>query len=137
MQVSTWKATLLERSGRLVLVDSTLVATPIYHLLSLDLSPWFFNCINKLLREFFWSAALEARKGQCVVAWDMICSPKICGGLGVKNPRLLNLALRMRWRWMEMGENDKPWKGIHFSIPAEVDGLFRDAMQCDLGAARD
>jgi hypothetical protein len=55
--VPTWKASLLERSGRLVLLDSTLAATPIYHMLSLDLPPWFFNCLNKLLKGFFWSAA--------------------------------------------------------------------------------
>ncbi|KAK1694879.1 hypothetical protein QYE76_011576 [Lolium multiflorum] len=94
--VPTWKSKLLERSGRLVLINSTLTATPAYHMLSLDLPPWFFKCANKLIKGFFWSAAMEARKGQCIVAWDSVCSPKFLGGLGVKNLRLLNLALRIR-----------------------------------------
>jgi hypothetical protein len=129
----TWKASLLERSGRLILVNSTLVATPVYHMLSLDLPPWFFNCVNKLLRGFFWSAAMEARRGQCVVAWDSICSPKHLGGLGVKNLRLLNLALRTRWRWHERAEEDKPWKGLRFSLPEEAEEIFTTGLHCTLG----
>jgi hypothetical protein len=61
--VPTWKAKLLERSGRLVLVNSTLSATPIHHMLALDLPPWFFSCVDKMLRGFFWSVAMEEKKG--------------------------------------------------------------------------
>ncbi|KAK1631503.1 hypothetical protein QYE76_005818 [Lolium multiflorum] len=131
--VPRWKAGMLERSGRLVLVDSTLTATPIYHLLSLDLPPWFFDKVNKLLRGFFWSASTEARRGQCAVAWDMICSPKILGGLGVKNLRLLNLALRTRWHWLELEDQGKPWKGLQFALPQQAEEVFRAAISCQLG----
>jgi hypothetical protein len=58
---------MLERSGMLVLVDSTLTATPMYHPLSLDLPPWFFNSLNKWLQGFFWSTSTEARRGKCAV----------------------------------------------------------------------
>ena len=51
--VPTWKASLLEKSGRTILIDSTLTATAVYHMLSLDLPPWFFEAMNKLLRGFF------------------------------------------------------------------------------------
>ena len=125
--VPTWKASLLERSGRLVLLDSTLTATPVYHMLSLDLPQWFFNSVNKILKGFFWSAATEARRGQCVVAWDMVCSPKELGGLGVKNLKLMNHALRMRWRWMQLVDRDKPWQGLDFTIPDEAEQVFLTA----------
>jgi hypothetical protein len=131
--VLTWKSKLLECSGRLVLVNSTLTATPVYHMLSLDLPPWFFKCANKLIKGFFWSAAMEARSGQCIVAWDSVCTPKSLGGLGVKNLRLLNLALRIRWRWMEFGEDDKPWQGLSFRIQDEAEELFQTAVECRLG----
>jgi hypothetical protein len=67
VHVPTWKAGMLERSGMLVLVDSTLTATPMYHPLSLDLPPWFFNSMNKWLQGFFWSTSTKARRGQCAV----------------------------------------------------------------------
>jgi hypothetical protein len=35
--IPTWKASMLERSGRLTLIDSSIAATPIYHMLCLDL----------------------------------------------------------------------------------------------------
>ena len=51
--VPTWKAGLLKKSDRLILMDSTLTATPVYHMLSIDLPPWFFACVNKLLWGLF------------------------------------------------------------------------------------
>jgi hypothetical protein len=63
-------------------------------------------------------------QGQCAVAWDMVCSPKLLGGLGLKNQKLLNLALRMRWKWMELAEVAKPWNGLEFDIPEEANNLF-------------
>jgi hypothetical protein len=96
--VPAWTASFLKKSGRPIYINAKLTATPIYHMLLLDLPPWFFNVCNKLLRGFFWSAMLEARKGHCVIAWDKVCQPKDIGGLGVKNLKLLNHAFDMRWR---------------------------------------
>jgi hypothetical protein len=74
-------------------------------MLWLDLSQWFFDYVNMLECGFLWSVAMQARRGQCTVAWDMVCSAKLLGGLGLKNLKLLNLALRMRWKWMELAED--------------------------------
>jgi hypothetical protein len=63
----------------------------------------------------------------------MICSPKIFGGLGVKNLRLLNLALRTRWRWLELEDQGKPWKGLQFALPQQAEEVFRAAISCQLG----
>jgi hypothetical protein len=63
----------------------------------------------------------------------MVCSPKQLGGLGLKNLKLLNLALRMRWKWLELMEEDKPWSGLEFDIPMEANNMFRAATLCVLG----
>jgi hypothetical protein len=102
-------------------------------MLCLDLPQWFFDYANKIERGFFWSASTQARQGQCMVAWDMTCSPKALGGLGLKNLKLLNMALRMRWRWLELAEEDKPWKGLEFEIPKNAEELFMAATRCTLG----
>jgi hypothetical protein len=82
--VPAWTATLLKKSVRLVYINAKLAAGPIYHMLSLDLPPWFFNTANKLLRGFFWSAVVKAKRGSCVVAWDTICKPKELGALALR-----------------------------------------------------
>jgi hypothetical protein len=68
-----------------------------------------------------------------MVAWDMVCSPKLLGGLGLKNLKLFNVALRMRWRWLELAEEEKPWHGLEFDIPEEAEALFKAAAMCVLG----
>lgn len=52
-QLPTWRASLLKRDGRLVLVNSKLTAMPIFHMMALDLPPWFFKCVHKLRHGFF------------------------------------------------------------------------------------
>jgi hypothetical protein len=42
-----WKASLLNKAGRLVLVRVVLTAAPIYLLIAMDLSKWFFKAIDK------------------------------------------------------------------------------------------
>jgi hypothetical protein len=68
---------------------------------------------------------MEVHGGQCMVAWDMVCSSKPLGGLGLKNLKVLNLALHMRWCWLELAEEDKPWKGLDFNILEKSENLFK------------
>jgi hypothetical protein len=68
-----------------------------------------------------------------MAAWDVVCSPKHLGGLEVKNLRLMNLALRMRWLWLEKEEVGKPWRGLDFTLLPEAEELFKAATTCVLG----
>jgi hypothetical protein len=82
-------------------MNSKLATSQIYHMLSLDLPPWFFNTVNKLVRGFFWLAMTEARNGHCVVACDIVFTPKDLGGLGVNILKLLNHAHALEvWGWL-------------------------------------
>jgi hypothetical protein len=42
-----WKASLMNKAGRLVMVKVLLSAAPIYNLIALDLPKWFFKAIDK------------------------------------------------------------------------------------------
>ena len=63
----------------------------------------------------------------------MVCTPKDQGGLGVKCLRTRNLALRMRWRWCELTDKQRPWHGLSFSIPRDAESMFLAAVDCTLG----
>lgn len=128
-----WKVSMTRRAGRLVLINSTLIATTIYPMLVLDLPPWFLSCIDKICRAFFWCGHEAAKGGSCLVNWNLVCTPKEYGGLGVKNLRLLNRALLMKWKWLEKAAVDKPWEGLQIDVPKEVIALFDASVDISLG----
>jgi hypothetical protein len=44
-----------------------------------------------------------------LVAWDKVASPKLLGGMGIPNLKLLNPALRCRWAWLQKVDPTKAW----------------------------
>jgi hypothetical protein len=63
-----WKARLMMREGRLVYVQAVMTASVAYHLLALDVDPWFIKAVDNLRRGFFWAGKEDARGGSCMVA---------------------------------------------------------------------
>jgi hypothetical protein len=53
--------------------------------------------------------------------------------LGIKNLRLLNTALRMRWRWFDQTGEAKPWSGLQFNLSVDAEQLFLTATTYKLG----
>lgn len=100
-KLRTWRATLLDRVGHHLLVQTVLCAMPIHAMMALDIPPKVLASIVKIYRGFLWVHKADARGGQCAVAWDTVCTPKWCGGLGLPNLRWLNMALRARWAWLK------------------------------------
>ena len=52
-----WKANLLTKAGRTVLVKVKLSAIPVHTTLAISLSPWVIQCIDKRRRAFLWKGA--------------------------------------------------------------------------------
>ncbi|KAM0859252.1 hypothetical protein ACQ4PT_047323 [Festuca glaucescens] len=128
-----WKARLMTREGRVVYVQAVMTASVVYHLLALDVDPWFIKAVDKLRRGFLWAGKEDARGGSCAVAWNLVCQPKSLGGLGLHNFRWLNVALRTRWLWLQRTDGSKPWLGLDVQVGCEACTLFNASVQIEVG----
>lgn len=130
-----WKAALLPKSGRLLLIQSVLCAIPVHSMLALDLPAKTLAALAKICRGFLWCGK-EARGGNCSVAWDVVCRPKWAGGLGLPNIQWLNRALQARWPWLQKADKSRPWAEFQILVPAEALELVRAAAGTTIGNGR-
>jgi len=128
-----WKASLMNRAGRLVMVKVVLTTAPIYHLIAMDLPKWFFKAINKKRRGFLWKGHDQANGGNCLVAWEKVQRPLKYGGLGVHNLEFFGWALRIRWLWDQKTNPDRPWAGLPVEVPPKAKALFDVAVDAIVG----
>lgn len=104
-----WKPKLLSPDGRLRLIKSVLTALPVHFMSVLILPRWAIKDFNKKCRAFLWKGQEEVNGGHCLVAWDAVCGPVECGGLGVKNLDLFGQALRMKRLVRQLEQKGRPW----------------------------
>jgi hypothetical protein len=57
--------------------------------------------IGSIRRAYLWVACDKVTRGKCKVTWELVCKPKIHGGLGILNLTKFASALRIRWLWNE------------------------------------
>lgn len=101
-----WKKAFLSRGGRLTLIQSVLSSIPIYYL-SLFRAR-VIEAIEKLMRDFLWEGG-DLLGGEHLVAWDLVCRPKLKGGLGIGKVLARNKALLMKWIWRFPKERNALW----------------------------
>ena len=107
-QLPGWKADLLTREGRKVLVQFVLTSMLVYLVMTMDLPPWALKAIDKIRRGFLWKGRKDVNGGHCLLAWPKVARPQELGGLGISSLQQLGWALRMRWLWLQKTEPDKP-----------------------------
>ena len=96
-----WKADLLTKAGRKVLVQFVLTSMLIYLVMALELPAWALKAIDKIRRGFLWKGRKDARGGHCLIAWAKVTRPPELGGLGIYNLQFMCWALRLRWIWLQ------------------------------------
>lgn len=107
-RMGAWKASTLSLAGRITLVRSVLNSLPIYYMQTSLIPNQVCNELDKIARDFTWGSSRERRKVS-LVAWEKLCLPTQCGGLGLKYTRRMNEALLMKLGWELTTCTDKLW----------------------------
>ncbi|XP_016168738.1 uncharacterized protein LOC107611308 [Arachis ipaensis] len=110
-KLSIWKAKILNRAGKLVLIKSVLNSLPVYYLSLYKMSKVVAEKLISLQRRFLWSKE-DGRHGMVMVRWEVVQAPKKLGGLGVGDAMVRNSALLLKWWWRFSKEDCPLWKKV-------------------------
>lgn len=93
-----WRQKTLSLAGRTVLIKSIAMAIPSYSMQTILLPLGLCDKMDKHIRKFWWGFG-EQKRGLFLRAWDLICTPKLVGGLGLRRMRDMNMAFTTKLGW--------------------------------------
>ncbi|KAJ9535674.1 hypothetical protein OSB04_un001171 [Centaurea solstitialis] len=108
LRIHNWKAKFLSFGGRKQLIQSVLHSMQLYWMMVFLLPSSIIHELEKMFREFLWAQGEDAR-GKCKVAWEKVCAPINCGGLGFKRLALWNRALLTKHIWEIINHRNSLW----------------------------
>jgi hypothetical protein len=92
-KLPVWKGKLMNMSGRLTLVKTTLSTIPLYTPFNVELPPWLIKSMNKMMKCFLWLGIEVVQRGKCLVSWSKVQRLLELGGLGVLDLKWMDRAL--------------------------------------------
>ena len=109
--LALWKRQYISKGGRITLIKNTLASMLIYQKSIFRMPKIVARRIEKVQRDFLWGGGnLEGKI--YLVKWDVICTDKNKGGLGIRIITMLNRALLGKWIWRYACEKDNIWKQV-------------------------
>ncbi|KAL5546683.1 hypothetical protein UlMin_006370 [Ulmus minor] len=73
------------------------------------LAGWKAKTLSKLAKRlvsFWWGHSSNGSLAMCLKAWDTLCKPVSCGGLGFRRLKDFNVALLSKWGWNLVNNED-------------------------------
>jgi hypothetical protein len=104
---------ILNLASHLVLIKCVLQAIPIYLFFSMATPQSVLKTIHNIQRNFLWQGR-KLEKKWALVNWDKVCKPNLNGGLGLRDPCMLNevMGVEIRWCWIKHPKElwERLWK---------------------------
>ncbi|XP_015964817.1 uncharacterized protein LOC107488571 [Arachis duranensis] len=110
-KLSLWKAKVLSKAGKLVLIKAMLNSLSVYYLSLYKMPKAVAEKLISLQRNFFWSK-VDGMNGIALVKWEVVWAPKKLGGLRVGDAIVRNTALLFKWWWRFAKEECPLWKRV-------------------------
>ncbi|KAL5551253.1 hypothetical protein UlMin_001429 [Ulmus minor] len=98
-KLAGWKSRTLSKAKRVVLIQSVALALPLYTMQTTKIPLSVCSKLDSRIRSFWWGNSSNGRNSLCLKAWDAICKPKSCGGLGFRRMKDFNVAILSNWGW--------------------------------------
>eukprot|EP00253_Pinus_taeda_P013489 PITA_13489 len=111
-KVQQWGTMWLNPARRLVLLKSGIASLPIYRFSLYQAPAVFHQKMERALRHFLWQGGKTDKKKFNLVSWKNIIQSQEKGGLGIRSPKLLNLALGAKIVWRMITGPTAWWKKI-------------------------
>ena len=91
-RLSSWKSKLLSVGGRLTLINSVLTSLPMFMFSFFEVPKEVLKKIETFRSRFFWQNE-EQKKKYRLTKWNVLCTPKDQGGMGILNLKVQNTCL--------------------------------------------
>jgi hypothetical protein len=100
-RLASWPFRSLNIASRIVLLKSVLQSIPIYPLSIKATSKGVCTKLKEIFGKFLWEGPKQQRKW-ALVSWKNLVKRKEEGGLGIRDPEMLNkiLGAKLWWRWV-------------------------------------
>ena len=110
-RLSSWKRRNLSFGGRIVLIKAALFSLPLYYMSIFKMPNCVIKSIESIQARFLWGG-FDLKKKIHLVAWSKLSNSKLCGGLGIRNIKLMNECLLMKWWWRFGMEKSALWRKV-------------------------
>ncbi|KAH7528311.1 hypothetical protein FEM48_Zijuj05G0059300 [Ziziphus jujuba var. spinosa] len=111
-RVEHWQGRLLSQASRMALVREALSTVTVYAMSIFQLPLKLCKEMDSILRSFWWKGSNSSSNGWHLIAWDKICQPQHCGGLGLRRTIDFNLPLLAKLGWIMAPNEDRIWVKI-------------------------
>ncbi|XP_015957322.1 uncharacterized protein LOC107481560 [Arachis duranensis] len=78
-RLANWKGRLLNKAGRLCLINSVAASIPVYHMQVSFFPNWVCDKLSSMMRQFLWKGQVDGR-GLSLVNWRTVITPNWCVG---------------------------------------------------------
>ena len=104
-RLAQWKRHYISKGGCITLIKCTMASLPIYNMSLFRMPKSVVNRLEKLQRDFLWGRGSLERKVH-LINWEVVCTQREKGGIGIRKIDSLNKALLGKWLWRFAVEKD-------------------------------
>jgi len=108
-KLQSWGVSWLNLAGRTTLTKAILSALPIYQFATTLAPASIHKHMELIIRSFLWQGGRQDSKKFSLVKWDQVILPFEKGGLGIRIPRLANMAMGFKLIWRILNRKGAWW----------------------------